>query len=101
LPTRLPSSYKLKNGVGKRILKQAGGAILDADIIDRKKQGFGAPMEECSREGDFGRRASQAFICRQSLVKEGFFEITHISEACCRRQIAGHWRYLAFNCGPC
>ena len=49
--------YKLKDGVGKRILKQAAAPYLDADIINRKKQGFGAPMEEWFREGDFGRRS--------------------------------------------
>jgi asparagine synthase (glutamine-hydrolysing) len=71
--TRIPSSYKLKDGVGKRILKQAAEPYLDRDIIYRRKQGFGAPMEEWFREGDFGRRSLAAFE-RSALVNEGFID---------------------------
>ncbi len=71
--TRLPSSYKLRDGVGKRIVKKAAEPYLDHDIIYRRKQGFGAPMEEWFREGDFGRRSVAAFE-RSALVEEGFFD---------------------------
>ena len=46
--------YKLRDGVGKRVLKKAAEPYLDHDMIYRRKQGFGAPMEEWFREGDFG-----------------------------------------------
>ena len=59
--TRLPPSYKLRDGVGKRILKKAAEPYRDHDIIYRRKQGFGAPMEDWFREGDFGRRSLAAF----------------------------------------
>jgi asparagine synthase (glutamine-hydrolysing) len=39
--TRLPPSYKLRDGVGKRILKKAAEPYLDHDMIYRRKQGFG------------------------------------------------------------
>ncbi len=71
--TRLPPSYKLRDGVGKRILKKAAEPYLDHDMIYRRKQGFGAPMEEWFREGDFGRRSLAAFE-RSELTKEGFFD---------------------------
>jgi asparagine synthase (glutamine-hydrolysing) len=71
--TRLPPSYKLKDGVGKRVLKQAAEPYLDRDIVYRRKQGFGAPMEEWFREGDFGRRSLAAFE-RSALTKDGFFD---------------------------
>jgi len=71
--TRIPPSYKLKDGVGKRLLKQAAEPYLDRDIIYRRKQGFGAPMEEWFREGDFGRRSLAAFD-RSALVRDGFFD---------------------------
>jgi asparagine synthase (glutamine-hydrolysing) len=71
--TRLPASYKLKNGVGKSILKKAAEPYLDHDLVYRTKQGFGAPMEEWFQEGDFGRRCVAAFE-RSALVKEGFFD---------------------------
>jgi asparagine synthase (glutamine-hydrolysing) len=70
---RLPSSYKLRNGIGKRLLKKAAEPYLDHDMIYRRKQGFGAPMEEWFREGDFGRRSLAAFE-RSALRKEGFFD---------------------------
>ncbi len=71
--TRLPPAYKLKDGVGKHVLKQAAAPYLDHDMIYRRKQGFGAPMEEWFREGDFGRRSLAAFE-RSALVREGFFD---------------------------
>lgn len=74
--TRLPASYKLKNGVGKSILKKAAEPYLDHDLVYRTKQGFGAPMEEWFQEGDFGRRCVAAFE-RSALVKEGFFDNTY------------------------
>jgi asparagine synthase (glutamine-hydrolysing) len=70
---RLPASYKLRDGVGKRILKKAAEPYVDHDLIYRRKQGFGAPMEEWFREGDFGRRSLAAFE-RSALAKEGFFD---------------------------
>ena len=71
--TRLPPSYKLRDGVGKRILKKAAEPYIDNDLIYRRKQGFGAPMEEWFREGDFGRRSVAAFE-RSELTKRGFFD---------------------------
>ena len=70
---RLPPSYKLRDGVGKRILKLAAEPYIDRDMIYRRKQGFGAPMEEWFREGDFGRRSLAAFE-RSALAREGFFD---------------------------
>jgi asparagine synthase (glutamine-hydrolysing) len=70
---RLPSSYKLRGGVGKRILKKAAEPYIDHDLIYRRKQGFGAPMEEWFREGDFGRRSLAAFE-RSELARDGFFD---------------------------
>ena len=77
LAMRLPLSYKLRDGVGKHVLKRAAEPYLDRDLIFRPKQGFGAPMEEWFREGDFGRRCLEAFersaIRREGLVDGGYF----------------------------
>ena len=70
---RLPATYKLRDGVCKRILKKAAEPYLDEDLIYRRKQGFGAPMEEWFAEGDFGRRCRAAFD-RSALSREGFFD---------------------------
>ena len=40
----LPSSYKLENGNGKRILKNALAPRLGADFLARPKQGFDLPV---------------------------------------------------------
>ena len=71
--TRLPASYKLRDAVGKRILKKAAEPYIDHDMIYRRKQGFGAPMEEWFREGDFAKRSLAAFD-RSALTREGFFD---------------------------
>jgi asparagine synthase (glutamine-hydrolysing) len=71
--TRLPSAYKLQQGVGKSLLKKAAAPYLDEDLVYRKKQGFGAPMEEWFQEGEFGARCLAAFE-RSPLVREGFLD---------------------------
>jgi len=71
--TRVPPAYKLSESIGKRILKKAAEPYLDHELIYRRKQGFGAPMEEWFAEGDFGRRCLAAFD-RSALSREGFFD---------------------------
>jgi asparagine synthase (glutamine-hydrolysing) len=89
--TRLPPSYKLKDGVGKHVLKQAAAPYRDEDMIYRRKQGFGAPMEEWFREGDFGRRSLAAFD-RSALANDGFFDNEYF-RGLLRAQIAGTGGY--------
>ena len=79
--TRLPPSYKLRDGVGKRILKKAAEPYIDHDLIYRRKQGFGAPMEEWFREGDFGRRCLAAFE-RSELTQGGLFRQRLLRRIC-------------------
>jgi asparagine synthase (glutamine-hydrolysing) len=40
----LPDSYKLQNGVGKKILRDVMKDLLPAEIIHRKKKGFPVPL---------------------------------------------------------
>jgi asparagine synthase (glutamine-hydrolysing) len=68
---RVPPAYKLKDGVGKSLLKKAAAPYIDHDMLYRRKQGFGAPMEEWFREGDFGSRCLAAFD-RSEIRKQGF-----------------------------
>ena len=55
----LPPEMKVRDGVGKYLLKRAvdGPAPAD-DIVYRKKQGFGAPVSEWFR-GELGERAQR------------------------------------------
>lgn len=57
--SRLPLSYKLKNGVGKRIIKKVAENYMDKDIIYQTKRGFGAPMEQWFADEAFGDRCQQ------------------------------------------
>lgn len=41
----LPTSYKLKNGIGKRLLKHVAAPYLPKGIFDRPKNGFDIPLE--------------------------------------------------------
>ena len=47
----LPSSLKIVNGRRKHVLKEAASRLLPADILDRKKQGFGVPLGVWFRGG--------------------------------------------------
>jgi asparagine synthase (glutamine-hydrolysing) len=85
--TRLPPSYKLSDATGKKVLKKAASPYLDEDMIYRRKQGFGAPMEDWFREGDFGTRCLTAFE-RSALAREGFFDNAYFMSLL-RDQIAG------------
>jgi asparagine synthase (glutamine-hydrolysing) len=89
--TRLPASYKLQHGVGKSLLKKAAAPYLDEDLVYRKKQGFGAPMEEWFQEGEFGARCLAAFE-RSALVKEGFFDKDYFVDLL-KGQMAGRGGY--------
>jgi asparagine synthase (glutamine-hydrolysing) len=85
--TKIPPSYKLREGVCKRVLKKAAEPYLDHDMIYRTKQGFGAPMEEWFREGDFGARCLAAFE-RSALRSEGFLDADYFRNLL-KDQIAG------------
>jgi asparagine synthase (glutamine-hydrolysing) len=89
--TKLPATYKLREGVGKYLLKRAAEPYLDADMIYRRKQGFGAPMEQWFREGDFGQRCLAAFE-RSQIRKEGFLDNQYV-EGLLRAQIGGAGGY--------
>lgn len=46
LAMRIPPEVKTRNGTLKYILKKAVRGVIPDEIIDRKKQGFAAPMQE-------------------------------------------------------
>ncbi len=51
LARRIPHRFKFSNGQGKSILKKALEPVLPADILHRKKKGFGAPVGLWFHEG--------------------------------------------------
>lgn len=49
---RLPTAYKLRGGVGKAIVKDVARTLLPAEIVDRRKSGFGVPLERWFRSNE-------------------------------------------------
>jgi asparagine synthase (glutamine-hydrolysing) len=74
----IPQSWKVRNGEPKYLLKKALKGILPDEILYRPKMGFGAPMADWLR-GDFGRQAENS-VLGSSLMKEGYFNLEHISQ---------------------
>lgn len=48
----IPSSYKLRNGVTKYILKKSLEPLLPNNILYRRKQGFGVPIGKWFKDGN-------------------------------------------------
>ncbi|MGA9772445.1 MAG: asparagine synthase (glutamine-hydrolyzing) [Blastocatellia bacterium] len=47
---QIPASYKLRGSETKSILKRAVRGLIPDEIIDRKKQGFGVPIQKWFKE---------------------------------------------------
>jgi len=92
LARRVPASYKLRDGMGKHILKMAAAPFLDEDMIHRKKQGFGAPMDEWFKEPDFGGRALADFDA-SFLVKQGLVNKEYVREMFQSQMASGGWSF--------
>ena len=70
---RLPLSYKLHDGIGKRIVKKAAEPYLPHEIIYRKKQGFGAPVDRWLKDKSFAGRV-RSLVAKSSLMNSGLFD---------------------------
>jgi asparagine synthase (glutamine-hydrolysing) len=73
---------KIKNGNPKHILKKAVRGIIPDELIDRKKQGYGVPIQEWfDRElGDFARKEIYQFTEQTDLLNRSEVE-KHLSAA--------------------
>lgn len=70
LAMSIPEDIKTKDGVSKYILKKAIRNIVPDTIIDRKKQGFAAPIEEWFSEslGDVAQEQIKKFCLGSDLL---------------------------------
>jgi asparagine synthase (glutamine-hydrolysing) len=75
---RVPTALKLAEGQTKFLLKRAMRGILPDAIIDRPKQGFGAPVSEWFR-GDLYEPAL-ASVQSSRLRREGLLDFDYVRE---------------------
>lgn len=65
---QIPSSYKLRNGTTKYILKKALERILPHSILYRSKKGFGTPVGEWFRNGSLDVEHLPVPLLRQEVI---------------------------------
>ncbi|MGE5838269.1 MAG: asparagine synthetase B family protein, partial [Acidobacteriota bacterium] len=68
----LPSSFKIRDGRRKHILKQAAAGMLPVGILDRRKQGFGVPIGTWFR-GKL-REVFQDVLLSARAAERGYFD---------------------------
>jgi asparagine synthase (glutamine-hydrolysing) len=92
----LPIEMKVRNGVGKWLLKRTVDPLLPPGIAHRTKQGFGAPVAEWFR-GELGRRA-QLEIRGSSLAERGLLDYERIDELwAAHRSGRADWSFQLWN----
>lgn len=69
---RIPTSLKLKGGVGKYLLKQAMKDILPDEVLNKKKQGFAAGIYEPYRKEI--KELVGSMVASGRLVEEGYIQ---------------------------
>lgn len=59
---RVPDSLKIRNGIGKYLLKKAAEGIIPNEIIYRRKQGLNSPIVEWLRSGRLADYARETIL---------------------------------------
>lgn len=69
----LPADWKVSRRAGKRILKDAFGDLLPAEVFDRPKRGFGVPLSRWLRE-DLAATLQETLLDKDLLTRGIFRE---------------------------
>jgi asparagine synthase (glutamine-hydrolysing) len=92
----LPPRMKIRDEVGKWLLKRAVDGIIPSEIVQRKKQGFGAPVAEWFR-GEFGDRAQEQ-IRSSSLADRGLIDLDRVDRMwAAHRSGPVNWSFHLWN----
>jgi asparagine synthase (glutamine-hydrolysing) len=68
----LPASLKIRNGRRKHILKEVAASLLPREILNRRKQGFGVPLELWFR-GNLRELFSDTLLS-SACLQRGYFQ---------------------------
>jgi asparagine synthase (glutamine-hydrolysing) len=97
LALSIPAAVKTRNRELKHILKRAVRGVIPDDIIDRKKQGFGVPVQEWFM-GSFGHHAQEILteFCRKTDFLDpkavaGYIQPNHATQAWFLLNLALWW----------
>jgi asparagine synthase (glutamine-hydrolysing) len=91
----LPPHFKVRDGIGKILLKQAVDGLIPHDIVYRKKMGFGAPVSEWFR-GELGERA-QREIRGSSLAERGLIDYDLVDDLWDQHRAGLEWSFQLWN----
>src|SRR4051794_28886638 len=92
----LPERHKVRDGVGKHLLKTAVKGLVPDDLVWRRKQGFGAPVSEWFRE-ELGEKA-QREIRNSALTERGLIDYDHVDELwAAHRAGQQEWSFQLWN----
>ncbi len=89
---RVPVEYKLRNGVGKHVIKRAAERFLDKELVYRRKQGFGAPMERWFRQPWMQERFRRT-LDRSPMAKAGLIDAEAVKRMLDQQQTGGGWSF--------
>jgi asparagine synthase (glutamine-hydrolysing) len=92
----LPHTFKIREGVGKWILRQVLGKYVPRCLIERPKMGFGVPVD-CWLRGPL-RDWAEDLLSVKMLSSHGFFNPIPIREKWLEH-LTGHrnWQYLLWD----
>jgi asparagine synthase (glutamine-hydrolysing) len=96
LALQIPESMHLKGGELKHILKKAARGTIPDEIIDRKKQGFGAPLEEWFRDGATAKPLLDK-IYNSKLVGRKLFDYDYVHDLAARHQAGENHTFRLVN----
>ncbi|BFM49625.1 asparagine synthase (glutamine-hydrolyzing) [Marinomonas sp. THO17] len=74
----LPLEYKIRNGVGKWVLREVLYKHVPKELIERPKMGFGVPLAEWLR-GPL-KAWAENLLDTQRLQEEGFFDVSLVRQ---------------------
>ena len=72
----LPPQFKIKNGRRKHILKEVAAQFLPREWLDRRKQGFGVPLDQWLR-GDLRDMLIDSILSKHA-AERGFFQPRYV-----------------------